>query len=276
MALTRDALIAIAADAGAHALAAWVSFDRATVEFKSDTDLVTHVDRAVQERIVTAIHRRDPEARIVAEEQPDAGSVSTDPTYIIDPVDGTTNFVHGLPHWCVSIGYWVDGEAHTGVVAAPALGEIYSAERGAGAWLRRDAAQGSGGSQETALRVSAAATPRHALGCSGIFGASDAMRAGSARLMEQALGHLRDVRRHGAAALDLCFVAAGRYDLFWEGHLHAWDIAAGALIAREAGGVVTDLAGTDQTPTQLLEAGNVLAGTPSMHRWFLDTLTWPQ
>lgn len=275
-----ERLLPIVVRAGQTASHMSASFDRGDVEYKAATDLVTEVDRAVQAQIITDLAREasSRDYTIIAEEADQNAPLSTVPTFVIDPVDGTTNFVHRLPHWCVSVGLWEDAIPRAGVVYAPALGELFYAEAGTGAWLQplplppeneiTAEVQTPASPSAQRLAISPNSNPRAALGCTGIFGGSDAMRAASADLMKRALAELRDVRRHGAAALDLCWVAAGRYDLFWEGHLSAWDIAAGALIAREAGAVVTPLDGHAVTDRELFTARSVVAGTPPLHAWF--------
>lgn len=267
MVITRSALLEIVLAAGDLAREAFDAFDRREIEYKSETDLVTAVDRKVQRFLMDMLTDRCGAVGYIAEESSENGSLTDASTFIIDPVDGTTNFVHHLPHWCVSVGLWVEKEPRLAAVYAPVTGELFSAERGAGAWLRN-----AGAAEEQRLEVSPTDTPRHALGCSGLFGGSDAMRQESAVLLGRALAQMRDVRRQGAAALDLCYIAAGRYELFWEGHLSAWDVAAGALIVEEAGGRVSDLDNLARSPVDLLTAGSVLAGNAEMHRWFLDHL----
>ncbi|MFW5812034.1 MAG: inositol monophosphatase family protein [Alkalispirochaetaceae bacterium] len=267
MTIALDTLIDVILAAGSLCLEEFDSFDREKTEFKSETDLVTEVDRRVQRFLVDMLTDRCGTLSFIAEEDEQGHAITDAPTFIIDPVDGTTNFVHHLPHWCISLGYWEKREPVLAAVYAPVTGELFTAERSGGAWLRT-----GGGKEGVRLSVSDNNRPRHALGCSGLFGGSDSMRQQSALLLGRALAQMRDVRRHGAAALDLCYLAAGRYDLFWEGHLSAWDVAAGSLIVEEAGGRVTDLYGRTSSPEELLSARSVLAGNPEMHRWFLETL----
>jgi myo-inositol-1(or 4)-monophosphatase len=256
MMISRETLLKTTQEAGAICSAAFRSLTVNQIHFKSEIDLVTEIDRQVQTFLIDRLTNLCPGARFLAEEQKSPEALTDDPTFIIDPVDGTTNFVHGLPYFCVSVGYTENRIPQLGVVVAPALNEVYSAQRGAGSFWNGQR-----------ILVSNNEDPRQALGCTGLFGGTDKTRQESVELMADVLLRLRDVRRMGAAALDLCYVAAGRFDLFWERSLNAWDIAAGALIVEEAGGIVSDLWGDTR---DLLFAGNVLAANPALHKWFLE------
>ena len=203
------------------------------VETKSASiDLVTEVDRACEALVVGEIRRRRPRDAVVAEE----GSARDAPTggwrWIVDPLDGTTNYAHGYPCFCVSIGVERAGRREVGVVYDPLRDELFRCLRGGGAWL--------GGRR---LSVSRVAELRRALVATGF--AYDVHRAEDDNLdhFARAVKSAQGVRRGGSAALDLCYVAAGRLDAFWELKLHPWDVAAGILLVEEAGGRVTDLAG---------------------------------
>lgn len=200
---------------------------------RNPADLVTRADRMAEDLIVGYLRRRFPEHGILAEE----GSAHAGETYrwIIDPVDGTTNFAHGLPLFVVSIGLEHRGTMQTGVIYHPSLDELFIAERGRGTFLRQ-------GGRETRLQVSEIATVAEAVVASGL--PYDIRETGSnipqiGALMRTAI----EVRVLGAAALHLAYVAAGRIDAFWEPSLNPWDIAAGALLVEEAGGRLTDMRG---------------------------------
>mgnify|MGYP005849879677 CR=1 FL=1 len=204
-----------------------------TIETKSAAiDLVTEVDRACEALIVEGIRRARPRDAILAEEGQggDGGDGAT--CWIIDPLDGTTNFAHGFPHFCVSIGVEQAGSRLVGVVYDPLLDERFEALRGAGAWL--------GGRR---LAVSREPELGRALVATGfaydVHHSKDDNLASFARIVKQARG----IRRDGSAALDLCYVAAGRLDGYWELKLKPWDVAAGLLIVEEAGGHTSDFAG---------------------------------
>jgi myo-inositol-1(or 4)-monophosphatase len=203
--------------------------DLAISEKATRGDLVTAADKASEALIVARLREATPHAAILGEEG-GASAGESDERWIVDPLDGTTNYAHGYPIFCVSIGYEVAGEMRAGVVYAPALGELYAAERGGGATCNG-----------APIGVSAIASVADALVCTGFKPAFyDRNGAYFARLSRVAQG----VRRDGAAALDLAFVAAGRFDAFWEFDLAPWDIAAGSLIVREAGGSVSAIDGS--------------------------------
>jgi myo-inositol-1(or 4)-monophosphatase len=207
-----------------------------SVSFKRQADLVTDIDRASEALIVAAIHERFPGHAILAEE---GGTVEGLGEYqwVIDPLDGTLNYVHGMPFYCVSIGLLRRGELFLGVVYDPTRDELFAAEAGRGAWCngRR-------------LHVSSTAELAHSMLTTGFpydrFSRTDNNLEQFARLLLKA----RDIRRPGAAALDLAYVAAGRSDAHWELGLAPWDMAAGALLVREAGGTLSDWRGEPWRP----------------------------
>ncbi|MCI2399037.1 inositol monophosphatase family protein [Aliiroseovarius subalbicans] len=200
------------------------------VSVKGAGDFVSRADLAAEEIIREALTEARPNYGFLGEE---GGEVAgKDPTrrWIVDPLDGTTNYLHGLPHWAVSIALEHKGEIIAGVVFDAAKDEMFYAEKGAGAWLN-----------ESRLRVSGRSRMIEAIFATGLpFGGRSDLPAtlqDLARLMPTCAG----VRRWGAASLDLAYVAAGRYDGFWERRLHAWDMAAGMVILKEAGGLVEPL-----------------------------------
>ena len=178
-------------------------------------------------------------------------------TWIVDPLDGTTNFLHGIPHFAISIALVREGTPIAGLIYNPANDEFFTAERGKGAFLNnrriRVAAR-----KRLAEAVVCCALPHHGRGDLALF------RREMAAIQDKVAG----LRRFGAAALDLAYVAAGRFDAYWERGLSAWDFAAGVLIVREAGGFVTDLEDNERT----MEPGDVIAGNETMHRQVLDLL----
>ena len=177
--------------------------------------------------------------------------------WIVDPLDGTTNFLHGFPSYAVSIAAALDGVLQAGVVLHVPRNQIYSATRGGGAWLDGER-----------LAVSTIGEPEFALIGTG-FPFRDLTRLEE---YQQQFGRVASatsgIRRPGAAALDLADVAAGRFDGFWEQHLSAWDIAAGSLLIREAGGAITDFTGRKIG----IEHTGVVAGNPSIHSWLVEVL----
>ena len=209
-------------------------------------DLVTELDRSSEQLIVERISKARPGATIVAEES-GVHDGYTDERWFIDPLDGTTNFAHTYPLFCVSIGCERGGELIAGVVYAPKLGEMYAAEKGAGARLN-----------DEAIRVSSITDVSSALLCTGFAPANMELNFSHFRALSK-ISHA--VRRDGAAALDLAFVAAGRFEAFWELGLSPWDMAAGAVLVREAGGIVTAANGA---PLDLF-ARTVLGSNGAIH-----------
>ncbi|RFU19025.1 inositol monophosphatase family protein [Geodermatophilus marinus] len=201
----------------------------------SPVDLVTAVDRACEELVVRRLLAARPDDGLLGEEGGERTGTSG-VRWVVDPIDGTTNFVYGLPAYAVSIAAEVDGRVEAGVVLNPATGELWSATRGGGATLQ------AGDADPVPLAVGAPASLGEALVATG-FGYGAEQRRVQGAVVAELLPQVRDIRRHGSAALDLCSVAAGRVDAYYELHLNPWDHAAGALVAAEAGAVVTGLPG---------------------------------
>jgi myo-inositol-1(or 4)-monophosphatase len=224
---------------------------------KDARDFVTEVDRTSERRIAEILLAATPSARIVGEElSPEL--VRDGLVWIVDPLDGTTNFLHGVPVWAVSIAAAVDGVLEAAVVLDVPANERFEAARGAGAHLGH-----------TRLRVSTIEEPEFALIGTG-FPFRDVSRLDQylAQFARVAAG-TSGIRRPGAAAVDLAWVAAGRFDGFWEQSLAPWDIAAGTLLVREAGGVVSDHAGRED----ILTRTSIVAGNPAMHAWLREIVT---
>jgi myo-inositol-1(or 4)-monophosphatase len=223
------------------------------VREKGRADLVTEVDEAAERAIAAAIRARFPTDAVVGEEL-SAAAVDEGRRWIVDPVDGTTNFVHGHPFVCVSIALADDDGLAVGVIHAPFLGEVYHAVRGGGAFLNG-----------APVRVSGVAVPERALLATGFpfkegKGDLDAYMV----MVADALRATHGVRRAGSAAMDLAYVAAGRVEAFFEVGLSPWDVAAGMLLVREAGGRVTGWPGDPAPP---LATGRVLASNGRIHDW---------
>jgi len=223
---------------------------------KGHHDWVTEVDRTAESLIGTVLQSGAPGSRIMGEEHsPDADLEGM--VWIVDPLDGTTNFLHGYPQYAVSIALAIDGVLETGVVLDVNRECVYGAVRGQGAWLGN-----------TPLRVSEITDPARALLGTGYpFKKLDELDA-YLEQFRRILPATSGVRRAGAAAIDLADVAAGRLDGFWELVLAPWDVAAGILLIREAGGVVTDMSGR---PAGVAHGG-VIAGNPRIHAWLLTQL----
>ena len=207
----------------------------------TDTDLVTAADRAVERLLIEILLGARPDDRVLGEE---GGATGTGGSvrWIIDPIDGTVNYVYGLPQYAVSVAAEVDGQVVAGVVRNATTGEEWTAIRGGGAW--RDGHR---------LAGSAATTLDRCLIATG-FGYDAARRAHQAAVLAHLLPLVRDVRRFGAAAIDLCLAAEGKLDAYYEKGLNAWDHAAGGLVATEAGLLVTGLRGAPPGPTMVIAA----------------------
>jgi myo-inositol-1(or 4)-monophosphatase len=219
----------------------------------TSTDMLSEVDEAVERLIVDGIHAVRPDDGILSEEGAEAEAVSG-VRWVIDPIDGTTNYIYGHAGYGISIAVEVDGETVAGVVADPIRGERFSAVRGGGATRNGEPIEVSG---ETEAGKALVATG---------FGYAPEGRMRQAEALARMIGRIRDVRRMGAAAVDLCSVACGRVDAYYERGLNHWDLAAGELIAREAGAVVSSIEGG---PAQ---AGSVLAAPPALHGPLLELL----
>jgi myo-inositol-1(or 4)-monophosphatase len=216
----------------------------------SPTDVVTEMDTAAERTIRAAIRRHRPDDGFLGEEGGSEDGASG-VRWVIDPIDGTVNYLYGLPAWAVSIGAEVDGVGVAGVVLAPQLGEEYTAVRGGGSFLG-----------DRRLRVNEPEDLAQSLIATG-FGYRAERREVQGRIVAGLLGQVRDIRRGGSAALDLCSVAAGRVDGYYERGTHAWDRAAGALIAEEAGARVEGFHGAPASEAMVLAAGSALF--PALH-----------
>ena len=217
------------------------------VSLKGAGDFVSNADRKAEETVRDELMHARPAYGWLGEETGAEDSKDGMHRWIVDPLDGTTNFLHGMPHWAISIALERKGEITAGVIYDPIKDEMFTAEKGAGAWLN-DRRLRVSGRRDFSVMV---------FGCGVPFAGSKHLPKflrELAALMPQCAG----VRRAGSAALDMAYVAAGRYDGFWERGLNAWDIAAGALLVREAGGVLRDLVtdGADPVGTGMMLAAN--------------------
>jgi len=272
-----EALLRLAVDAASEAgalLASWRGDIRPEVinTKSSPTDVVTEMDRRSEALITERIREARPGDSVLGEEGGQtAGAPVPDGTgagdrgapaapgrvrWVVDPLDGTVNYLYGLPDWAVSIAAEVDGIVVAGVVEVPRFGESFTAVAGQGAWLHR-------GSTAIALRCTLGVTLGQALVGTG-FGYDSGRRQVQGEIIAKLLPHVRDIRRGGSAAVDLCSVAAGRMDAFFERGLNYWDYAAGGLIAREAGAMVGGLGGQPESTSMAVAAG------PELYRQ-LDT-----
>jgi myo-inositol-1(or 4)-monophosphatase len=228
--------------------------DQLQVERKGRNDFVTQVDRGAEAEIIKTIRKAYPQHAVLGEEGGQDGEHEV--LWIVDPLDGTTNFLHGLPHFAVSIGIQVKGKLEHGVIYAPATQDLYCATRGSGATLNN-----------RRIRVSGATDLSTAL-----IGTGVPIRAANLDaylpMLRKVVENTAGVRRAGSAALDLAYVAAGRLDAFWELNLKPWDIAAGLVLVQEAGGIISEIYGAKEP----LDTGNVLAATPKLHPFLSEAL----
>jgi myo-inositol-1(or 4)-monophosphatase len=252
----RNVAIAAAREAGA-AIRAVAEAGVREIVFKGEgkRDLVTEADKRSEQIIIDAIHSRYPDHRILAEEGTSTGGEG-DYRWIVDPLDGTTNFAHHYPLYCVSIAVERAGETVVGVVYAPYMDELFVAIRGGGATLNG-----------APIRVSGVTELMGGLLCTGfpyrLDGPTNNLTNwGNFVLRTQA------TRRDGAAALDICYVAAGRFDGFWELNLQPWDMAAGALVVQEAGGTISDPYGDPYR----VDGHDIVASNGHLHALMLDVL----
>jgi len=230
-----------------------------SVRFKGDVDLVTEVDVRAERTITDLIRSRFPDHRILAEE----GTIGGDDAahrWLIDPLDGTTNYAHGVPVFCVSIGYELEGQMTVGAIYDPSRDELFVARAGRGAT-----------SNGQPLAVSNQVELGRALLTTG-FPYDRALLPRALDQFSTFCGRTQAVRRIGSAALDLAWVAAGRFDAYWETVIQPWDVAAGSLIAAEAGARLTDLAGAPFA----VDGGEILASNGHLHELMLEILASPR
>lgn len=227
--------------------------DKIRISEKSKNDFVTNIDQRCEQAIVEEIQKAYPDHAILGEETGARGE--HDIQWIIDPLDGTTNFVYGIPHVAISIAVKIKNRIEHGVVYDPYRDELFAASRGKGAQLNQQRLRHSRKSGLTDALV----------GTGFPFKQKERTRQ-FIRAFENLFPIVNDLRRGGSAALDLAYVAAGRLDGYWEWGLSIWDIAAGALIVKEAGGLVCDIDGSDNH----LETGNIMAGNPKLIKEMLS------
>ena len=242
-----------ARSAGEKIVRATERMDKIRVDEKGRNDFVSDVDRAAEKEILYHLQKAYPDHRILAEESGQIGNPDSDYQWIIDPLDGTTNFLAGIPHYAISIACTVKGKLEHAVIYDPIKREEFTASRGRGAYVNGQR-----------LRVTGRTNKNGALFATGIpFSkpSSDHMDA-YLRTMAELVDGSAGIRRMGAASLDLAYLAAGRVDAFWEMYLSAWDIAAGVLLIKEAGGIVSDFRGGEN----YLESGHIVAATPKLFK----------
>ncbi len=225
-----------------------------SVDHKQYHDFVTEVDRRSEESIIDHITRAFPDHEILAEES--GAYQKSNYRWIIDPLDGTTNFIHGMPMFAVSIALEVNGILEVGVVYEPIREELFVAERGKGAFLN-----------DRKIHVSRNSEHSTCLLATGFPFRNFDLVDDYLKMFRELMGQVSGIRRAGSAALDLCYVACGRFDGFWELNLNPWDIAAGTLLIQEAGGRITNFNGGED----FLYKGHVIGSNSLLHEWLLNT-----
>jgi myo-inositol-1(or 4)-monophosphatase len=240
--------------AGRRLLRDFAEVEQLQVSAKGPGDFVSQADLRAEQSLRQDLGRARPNFAFLMEESGAHGAEDWEWRWVVDPLDGTSNFLHGIPHWAISVGIekrLEDGRSElvAGVIYNPAANELFWAERGVGAFLN-----------DRRLRVSGRKDLREALFATGIPFAAAPRRAEFTHTLARLMPQVAGIRRFGAAALDLAWVAAGRYDGFWELNLKQWDIAAGLVLVREAGGFITDPQGGDAYYAE----GNVVAGNQAL------------
>lgn len=246
------------ARAGARALMPyWRALEPHEINEKSRNDLVTVADRAAESAILAEIEQRFPDHAVLAEESGWTRRDDLRPTWIVDPLDGTTNFVHGIPQFAVSVGVAVAERVEYGVILDPVKNDVFSAQRGMGAtWNGAPCRVTSRGGLEGALVATGFPFKAHELLDPYL------------EIFREVFLRCKAIRRPGAAALDLAYTACGLFDGFFEFRLSPWDLAAGSLLVEEAGGAVSDMEGG----RAFMDTGNMLCGSPGVHAELLDVI----
>ena len=252
-----NVMTAAARKAGRRLIRDFGEVENLQVSMKGPADFVSVADQRTESILVGELQKARPGYPILTEEAGLIDGPDKSHRFIIDPLDGTTNFLHGIPHFAISVGLEREGQLVSGVIFNPITDEMFMAEKGQGAFLN-----------DKRLRVAARRELRESLFATGIPFLG---KEGHDRFQKE-LGAVMNVssgvRRFGAAALDLAWVAAGRYDGFWEHDLKPWDVAAGILLVREASGVVTDMDGG----ARMLDSGHILAANEALHPKILKLL----
>ena len=247
-------MIAAARKAGRRLIRDFGELENLQVSRKGPADFVTVADERTEKILVEELSLARPGYGFLAEEAGTIEGADKTHRFIIDPIDGTTNFMHGVPHFAISIALEREGQLVSALIFNPVVDEMFVAERGQGAFLN-----------DKRLRVAARSKLADIIVASGAPFLGKDGREAFLKEIDVVLAATSGIRRFGSAALDLAWVAAGRFDGFWERKLQPWDIAAGLLLVREAGGMVSDLTGRDQ----MLETGDVLACNDTLHRTLL-------
>jgi myo-inositol-1(or 4)-monophosphatase len=246
-----DAMIGAARKAGRSLVRDYANLENLSISKKGPADLVSSADKKAEGILVADLRKARPKYGFLLEEEGTIEGTDTSNRWVIDPLDGTINFLHAIPHFAISIALERDGEFYAGVVFEPVHDEMFWAEKGQGAFLNG-----------RPLRVSARQHLEDSIISTSIPFKGLKNHALFLRQLEAVMANVSGVRRAGASALDLAYLAAGRYDGFWENGLYPWDIGAGTVLVREAGGYVTQIDGN----ADMRECTSVLAGNGPIHQ----------
>jgi myo-inositol-1(or 4)-monophosphatase len=252
-----NVMISAARKAGRRLIRDFGELENLQVSRKGPADFVTAADERTEKILVEELSAARPGYGFLLEEGGQVEGSDKTHRFIIDPIDGTTNFMHGVPHFAISIGLEREGVVVSALVFNPVIDEMFVAERGHGAFLN-----------DKRLRVAARSNLADIIVASGAPFMGKDGREEFLKEADSILSATSGIRRFGSAALDLAWVAAGRFDAFWERKLQPWDIAAGLLLVREAGGMVSDLTGREQ----MLKSGDILAANDTLHRTLLSMI----
>jgi myo-inositol-1(or 4)-monophosphatase len=252
-----NVMVAAARKAGRALIRDFGELENLQISRKGPADFVTSADQRTERVLIEELSRTRPGYGFLVEESGTIEGKDKTHRFLIDPIDGTTNFLHGVPQFAISIALEREGQLVSALVFNPVTDELYVAEKGHGAYLN-----------DKRLRVAQRKNLSESLIASGAPFMGKEGRNEFLAELNAILASTAGMRRFGAASLDLASVAAGRFDAFWERDLNAWDVAAGTLLVREAGGVVSDLSGRDR----MLEGGDILAANEHLHRPLLDLL----
>ena len=254
-----NVVVAAVQKAGRRLLRDFGEVEQLQVSAKAPGDFVSAADLRAEETLRQDLGRARPQFAFLMEESGESGNADWEWRWVVDPLDGTSNFLHGIPHWAISVGVerrTAEGKSEVvaGVIYNPASNELFWAEKGMGAFLN-----------DKRLRVSGRKDMREALFATGIPFAPVKQKAEFSHTLARLMPQVAGIRRFGAAALDLAWLAAGRYDGFWELGLKPWDVAAGMVLVKEAGGTLSNPEGTDPWPQDGGMAVNLVAGNAAMH-----------
>src|SRR5262245_7539977 len=257
-----NVMVAAARKAGRGLARDFGEVENLQVSVKGPGNFVSAADHKAEETLFRELSRARPGYGFLMEERGEVSGVDKSHRWIVDPLDGTTNFLHGIPLFAVSIGLERDGQLVAGVVYNPASDELFMAEKGKGCYLM------GRGPQDRRLRVAARQNLNDAVVSTGIPHRGRPSHDRFLKEVQAAMQEVAGIRRTGSASLDLAWTAAGRFDAYWEHNIQPWDMAAGIVLVREAGGVVTDPDGG----TRMLETGGLLASYAPIHRGLLQAL----